>query len=674
MRSARTSTKSSSRTRSRSASTWLDGRSTVARWHGRKPAKIPQDAIPTHCARSPGRRASARPPSTACSTAAAAYGRAPCRGPPGDRRARPPAHPGPPQGPYVPRRRRDAGPGPVHLRRAQRPRGRTADPAARRRCARASTCGRPPVAEIVGLEAVRRRGSHGVLLKGPDVPEVAEAGQRLVAAGIPVVTLVTDVPAQRATGLRRHRQPGGGRHRGLPRRAVARRRARRRARHGRAASSAARRSGRWASGRRCGTCARWSCPTPTAWTRPARAGRGRARRPPRVRRGLLDRRRQRGDRSTRSASASCRVFVAHDLDADNIELLRAGRISAVLHHDLGQDMRRACHVIMQAHRALPGGIRLAVEHPGGDAVQRAATAAARTPMSSRPHDGPPRRPTSPEVLPCPRTTAPRTAPPAGWSCSRPTRMRPKRSTAASRVGRRGAQRRVRRLQNFTSGGVRVAGLMRNDGGQGAPDFWTTYLAVTDAVAAVEAAIAAGAQVHVPPMPVGDLGAMAAVTDPSGASSATGSRHPQAATAGSAEVGAPCWHELHTRDYAAAVGFYRTVLGGTQGDQRHRRVPLHPSVGRRRAVRGVMDASAWLPDGVPSDWTRLLRAPQMPTCRPLRLAPATASRSISSMPGIALVEIEGDDLGIAVDAQRELRQIVGADREAVEQLRRTRRSG
>ena len=51
--------------------------------------------------------------------------------------------------------------------------------------------------------------------------------------------------------------------------------------------------------------------------------------------------------------------------------------------------------------------------------------------------------------------------------------------------------------NFTSGDVRVAGLMRNDGGQGAPDFWTTYLAVADAAAAVEASTAAGAQLHVP---------------------------------------------------------------------------------------------------------------------------------------------------------------------------------
>ena len=48
------------------------------------------------------------------------------------------------------------------------------------------------------------------------------------------------------------------------------------------------------------------------------------------------------------------VFIAHDLDEDNTRLLRDGRISAVLHHDLNQDMRQACHAIMQAHNALPG--------------------------------------------------------------------------------------------------------------------------------------------------------------------------------------------------------------------------------------------------------------------------------------------------------------------------------
>jgi LacI family transcriptional regulator len=51
------------------------------------------------------------------------------------------------------------------------------------------------------------------------------------------------------------------------------------------------------------------------------------------------------------------VFIAHDLDKDNRLLLPKGRLSAVLHHDLNQDMRRACHLIMHAHQALPGAIR-----------------------------------------------------------------------------------------------------------------------------------------------------------------------------------------------------------------------------------------------------------------------------------------------------------------------------
>ncbi|MEG0886504.1 MAG: LacI family DNA-binding transcriptional regulator, partial [Janthinobacterium sp.] len=45
------------------------------------------------------------------------------------------------------------------------------------------------------LERIRKNGSHGVLLKAPDLPPVAEAVNRLAAAGIPVVTLVTDLPA-----------------------------------------------------------------------------------------------------------------------------------------------------------------------------------------------------------------------------------------------------------------------------------------------------------------------------------------------------------------------------------------------------------------------------------------------------------------------------------------------
>ncbi len=48
------------------------------------------------------------------------------------------------------------------------------------------------------------------------------------------------------------------------------------------------------------------------------------------------------------------VYIAHDLDGENRRLLRSGQISAVLHHDLVADASRACHLIMQAHNAVPG--------------------------------------------------------------------------------------------------------------------------------------------------------------------------------------------------------------------------------------------------------------------------------------------------------------------------------
>ena len=51
------------------------------------------------------------------------------------------------------------------------------------------------------------------------------------------------------------------------------------------------------------------------------------------------------------------VFVAHDLDGENTALLRDHQLSAVLHHDLRQDMRRACQAVMQAQGAIPGRVR-----------------------------------------------------------------------------------------------------------------------------------------------------------------------------------------------------------------------------------------------------------------------------------------------------------------------------
>ncbi|NHA67197.1 LacI family DNA-binding transcriptional regulator [Phycicoccus flavus] len=47
-------------------------------------------------------------------------------------------------------------------------------------------------------------------------------------------------------------------------------------------------------------------------------------------------------------------FVGHDLDADNLPLLRSGVLTAVLHHDLRADLRTALLQLLRAHRVLPG--------------------------------------------------------------------------------------------------------------------------------------------------------------------------------------------------------------------------------------------------------------------------------------------------------------------------------
>ena len=66
--------------------------------------------------------------------------------------------------------------------------------------------------------------------------------------------------------------------------------------------------------------------------------------------------RERGSRAHRGGHGVQLVVVAvaHNLDGDNKTLLRHGDLTAVLHHDLRADLRRACQLILQAQHARPG--------------------------------------------------------------------------------------------------------------------------------------------------------------------------------------------------------------------------------------------------------------------------------------------------------------------------------
>ncbi|WP_227980509.1 VOC family protein [Nocardia spumae] len=165
---------------------------------------------------------------------------------------------------------------------------------------------------------------------------------------------------------------------------------------------------------------------------------------------------------------------------------------------------------------------------------------------------------------------------------------------------------------FRKDGNAVAGGMRNDGAEQAPDQWTVYLTSVDVHATAASAADHGGRVVVDPMAVGELGSMAVLADPSGAGIGAwqpGVHHGFGAfgTAGggnwSNHVGYPSWFELHTPDYDNALKFYREVFDWrdpfTVSDvPEFRYTTIHSAT---PMLGGVMDAAAFLPPGTPGGW-------------------------------------------------------------------------
>jgi LacI family transcriptional regulator len=203
----------------------------------------------------------------------------------------------------------------------------------------------------------RIRGSHGVVLKAQDEPEVVEAVDRLVEAGVPVVTYTTDVPTSSRcayVGIDNH---GAG-------------------------LTAAYLMDQWLGSER----------SDVLITLSRTVFRGEGEREVGFRSGLrgsgrdivevsdsdgIDATNEHlvlealernpgvaavyspGGGNTATVAAferlgrACSVFIAHDLDVDNRRLLRDGRISVVLHNDLRADARVAIRSILAQHGALP---------------------------------------------------------------------------------------------------------------------------------------------------------------------------------------------------------------------------------------------------------------------------------------------------------------------------------
>lgn len=158
-------------------------------------------------------------------------------------------------------------------------------------------------------------------------------------------------------------------------------------------------------------------------------------------------------------------------------------------------------------------------------------------------------------------------------------------------------------KNFTKDDIPVAGFMANDGQWGAPDSWSIYLSTDDAQRTIDDAVKHGGQVMYGPMEVMTLGIQGMVTDPAGAAIGIWEPNEVQGFGVLAEPGAPAWFELHTRDYDTAVKFYADVFkwdAHTAVDTPEFRYTTYGEGDGQLA--GIMDATGFLPDGVPSHWS------------------------------------------------------------------------
>ena len=208
------------------------------------------------------------------------------------------------------------------------------------------------------LDRVLRTGSHGVLLQAPDLPGVRAAVEALERAQVPVVTLASDLPGSPRRGYVGADNRGAG-------------------------ATAAYLLSQWLGEGpgevlvvRGGESQHSEEERAVGFARTLAAVPGPRRRvvevrddpvvPQALEAGVVEALAAHPDlRAVYSMSAgaggnatvlrafersglTAAAFVAHDLDGENADLLREGRLSAVLHHDLGSDCRRACQILLRA--------------------------------------------------------------------------------------------------------------------------------------------------------------------------------------------------------------------------------------------------------------------------------------------------------------------------------------
>ncbi len=197
---------------------------------------------------------------------------------------------------------------------------------------------------LAALARVHRRGAQGVCLKARDTPAVRAAVARLTEAGIPVVTLVTDVRADRLAYVGLDNAGAGRTAAWLTARMLPRAK-------GTVLTTRSRDTFLGEAARRSAFRSELARLAPELTLIETSGGGGL---PFETRRDLEPVLREAGEiaavysmgggngailEALGAAQTRRPLFIAHDLDAENRRLMDRGQVDVVLHHDLRHDMR-----------------------------------------------------------------------------------------------------------------------------------------------------------------------------------------------------------------------------------------------------------------------------------------------------------------------------------------------
>lgn len=157
--------------------------------------------------------------------------------------------------------------------------------------------------------------------------------------------------------------------------------------------------------------------------------------------------------------------------------------------------------------------------------------------------------------------------------------------------------------NAAKDGHPVAGLMANNPQWQSPDNWATYFHTADINATAAKVADAGGSTCVAPMEVPAKGFMSMATDPSGAFFGLWQPLEHRGFEVIGEAGSPVWHQLTTRDYRAALDFYRDVFGWrTEQISDTDEFRYSTAWFGDDQLLGVMDGAGYLSEDQTSQWT------------------------------------------------------------------------